>query len=281
MTKQDFENAVIGYINSSPGNYVKKEIALRPQLEGMRIFEEPLTGYASAVDPYFLQAKKPDIIGTHFITPLEWLAAAQTVISFFIPFTQQVRQANGQNTAWPADEWLHARIEGQEFILAICRFAQALLEEKGFAAIVPILDPRFSSASPVTNDKTEPAYYTSNWSERHAAYAAGLGTFGLSKGLISRKGVAGRYFSIITSVFFQPDGRPYTGIYDYCILCGACARSCPAKAISQEKGKNSFFCSTFLDSIKEKCAPRYGCGKCQVKVPCETKAPNFNASAHP
>ena len=273
MDKQDFEKIVREYIQQSPDNYVKKEKAIRPELEGMRMFDEPLTGYACAEDPYFTEAKKPGIIGAHFIAPTEWLAGAKTVVSFFLPFADHVREANRQNMSWPADEWLHARIEGQDFIVTICRFVQDLLNKKDFATLVPILDPRFSGASPIAKDNTEQDYYTSNWSERHVAYAAGLGTFGLSKGLISLKGVAGRYFSIITSAYFEPDARPYKGIYDYCIFCGACASNCPAGAISKEKGKLHPPCSKFVDSVKEKCAPRYGCGKCQVKVPCETKAP--------
>jgi len=149
-----------------------------------------------------------------------------------------------------------------------------LLEKDGFAALSPMVDPRLSRHSPLTADKTEQGFYTSNWSERHTAYAAGLGTFGLSKGLITRKGVAGRFLSVITAAVFQPDARPYTGIYDYCNNCGVCSANCPASAISKEKGKNHYLCSEFLESTRAKHAPRFACGKCQVKVPCEEKAPN-------
>ena len=273
MDKSEFEKVLKEYIRDAPENCVEKEIALRPDLAGMRIFDEPLIGYAAADDPYFLEAKKPGIIGAHFMTPQEWLSGAKTVISLFLPFTEQVRLANRQNMAWPAAEWLHARIEGQAFQNKICRFAEDFLKKKGFAALVPMIDSRFQTGNPIAHDKTEQAFYGSNWSERHAAYAAGLGTFGLSKGLITRKGVAGRFLSIVSGVPFEPDQRPYTGIYDYCLFCGACVRNCPAGAISKEGGKLHYPCSEFLDSVKVKHAPRYGCGKCQVKVPCEAKAP--------
>ena len=273
MNKQDFEKIVKEYIQQSPDNYVKKEIALRPHLEGLRIFEEPLIGYASAEDPYFAEAKKPGIIGAHFIAPAEWLATAKTVISFFLPFTEEVRTANSQNMSWPADEWLHGRIEGQTFQDIVCRFAVDLLNKEGSPSLAPMLDSRFSRNSPLTDDKTSQDFYTSNWSERHIAYAAGLGTFGLSKGLISRKGIAGRCMSIVTAAFFEPDKRPYSGIYDYCINCGDCAHNCPVKAISKEKGKDHYICSEFVEAVKAKHAPHFGCGKCQVKVPCEVQAP--------
>ena len=273
MNKQDFEKIVKEYIQQSPDNFVKKEIALKPQLEGLRIFDEPLIGYASAEDSYFTEAKKPGIIGAHFIAPTEWLATAKTVISFFLPFTEEVRTANSQNMSWPADEWLHGRIEGQAFQDIVCRFAVDLLNKEGFPSLSPMLDSRFSRNSPLTNDKTSQDFYTSNWSERHIAYAAGLGTFGLSKGLISRKGTAGRCMSIVTAAFFEPDKRPYSGICDYCINCGACTDNCPVKAISKEKGKDHYLCSEFVEAVKAKHAPHFGCGKCQVKVPCEAKAP--------
>jgi epoxyqueuosine reductase QueG len=274
MDKTYFEKSLNNFIQDSPGNYIKKENALRPDLEGMRIFDEPLFGCASAEDPYFTEAKKPEIIGPHFMAPQEWLPGAKTVIAVFLPFTAQVREANRQNMDWPADEWLLARIEGQAFQNTICCFAVELLEKDGFATLAPMIDSRLSTASPLTKDKADQIYHTSNWSERHVAYAAGLGTFGLSKNLISRKGAAGRYLSVITTAPFEADERGYTGIYDYCSNCGACIRNCPTGAISKEKGKLHPPCSAFLDSTKARHAPYYGCGKCQVKVPCEIAPAN-------
>ena len=273
MNKMDFEKALKDYIRTSPENFIQVDNALRPELVGMRIFDEPLVGYASASDPYFTEAKKPHIIGAHFMAPDEWLAGAKTVVCMFLPLTEQIRKANRQNMAWPADEWLHGRIEGQGFISSICRFALELLKKEGIPAVVPSLDPRFSHTNPLPTEKTEQSFYTSNWSERHAAYASGLGTFSLSKGLITTKGVAGRYLSIILPLQFEADTRPYSGIYDYCSDCGLCASNCPAGAISKEQGKNHYLCSQFIDLVREKHNPRYGCGKCQVNVPCEDKAP--------
>ena len=64
---------------------------------------------------------------------------------------------------------------------------------------------------------------TSLWSERHAAYVCGLRTFGLSKGLITKKGIAGRFTSLITDLPLLADERAYTDVYEYCTRCGACA----------------------------------------------------------
>ncbi|MGB4438837.1 MAG: 4Fe-4S binding protein, partial [Sedimentibacter sp.] len=59
----------------------------------------------------------------------------------------------------------------------------------------------------------------------------------------------------------------------YCTMCGACANNCPVNAISIENGKDHKKCAAFLDLTAEKFKPRYGCGKCQVSVPCGRKIP--------
>ena len=273
MDKEGLKKLLKEFFDNSAGNFVDKEKALSPELAGMRIFDEPLIGFASANDLCFEEAKKPEIIGAHFMTPNEWLNGAKTVVSIFLPLTEQIRKANRNDMVWPANEWFHGRIDGQVFQNSVCSFVEELFKKEGYSALAPLTDPRIGKGTSKASDKTEQSYYTSNWSERHAAYVSGLGTFGLSKGLITRKGIAGRFSSIITTAVFEPDERPYSGIYDYCIFCGACVRNCPVAAISKEEGKKHYPCSTFLDSVKKKHDPFYGCGKCQVKVPCEDKAP--------
>ena len=113
----------------------------------------------------------------------------------------------------------------------------------------------------------------SAWSERHAAYACGLGTFGLSRGIITEKGMAGRLASILLDEVLIPDTRNYTGIYDYCIRCGVCIPKCPAGAISLENGKDNVLCREWAQKMRDLYKPRYGCGKCQLGVPCEHGIP--------
>jgi epoxyqueuosine reductase QueG len=157
-------------------------------------------------------------------------------------------------------------------IADMTKVAVSILTDAGFAAVAPLFDPRFAVGNPAVTDKSRQDFYTSNWSERHAAYAAGLGTFGLSRGIITEKGISGRLGSVITSAEFPATPRPYKGLYDYCIKCGTCIKHCPVGAISDE-GKRHPPCSAFLDKTKEKYKPRYGCGKCQTAVPCERGIP--------
>ena len=252
-------------------NILDADTALRPELAGLRFFDAPLVGCAAADDPLFAQMKAdPAIIGSTLLTPEEWLPGAKSVVSVFFPKTAEVRQSNREGDL-PSAQWLHARIEGQEFIRRAIDAITAQLRAEGFRTVVPQYDARFVLH---VND-SDPAlpHCVTAWSERHAAFAAGLGTFGLSKHIITEKGVCGRFGSFITDAVFPATQRAYTEPYEYCDFCGACAPRCPVQAISLDGGKNVPVCKTRLDGLKPRFAPRYGCAKCQVCVPCESSRP--------
>lgn len=279
MNKQEIMQKAAEFIDASEKNVIQKEFAISENIAGIRMYEKPLFSFGSAQDPLFNEFKKTEAIGAHFVSPAEWLSGAKTVISLFLPFTKEVKSSNRAHALHPSPEWLHARIEGQAFINDFLRYLQNVLIESGYRAVVPSLDQRFWAKVGMKEmiDHKDPSpgqsVFTSNWSERHVAWLCGLGTFGLSKGLITKKGVAGRLGSIIADMQLEPDNRDYTGLYDYCTFCGACILKCPAHAISMEKGKEHPLCCDYLDQMEEMFSPRYGCGKCQTGVPCESGIP--------
>ncbi len=244
--------------------------------DGSRIalFEAPVSGFAAAGDAIFTEFKRPEVIGPGFWTPEEWLPGAKTVASLFFPFTAAVRESNRAAGPDPSAAWLYGRIEGQQFIGAYMAALRDRLSEQG-RVCVPSLDERFQVRDVPVEVPGEPpdTHVESRWSERHAAFACGLGTFGLSRGLITRRGMAGRFASVILSRELEPDRRDYTGPYDYCVRCGACVTRCPAGAISLARGKNNDLCRRYVNRMGEKYKPRYGCGKCQTGVPCEDALP--------
>ncbi|MBQ6439921.1 MAG: epoxyqueuosine reductase [Mogibacterium sp.] len=238
------------------------------------LFDEPIFGFASADDGLFETFRRKEVIGANYFGPYEWLPEAKSVVALFLPFSEAVRKSNKEDKTDPSKEWLYARIEGQEFISRYTAAIRNHFEEKGIKACVPALDERFDVKIENTIKDLRPDFHAdSRWSERHAAYACGLGTFGLSRGLITEKGMAGRFASVIVSAEFEPTPRKYNGIDDYCIKCGVCAKNCPAKAISLKHGKNNLKCHLHVQKMKKKYSPRYGCGKCQVGVPCEFRSP--------
>lgn len=271
MDKQDLIRLAEAFVETSAENHVKKEDAMSEEVVPMRIFEPPIFGFGDPKDEYFDWLKDPDVIGPHFRRPEEWLPEAQTVISFFLPFTETVRKSNSRERIWPSEEWLHGRIEGQAMLSRLSIYLNKDLVKAGYATVTPAGSVGFW-ANEKPSEKN-PLGFTSTWSERHVAFICGLGTFGLSKGIITRKGMAGRFGSLVTSLRLEPDRRAYEGIYDHCSSCGACIRQCPVSAISFEHGKDHVVCSDFLDETRVRFKPRYGCGKCQVNVPCEDRIP--------
>lgn len=288
MENRELIDQIVEFVTNSKGNFVSAEDAIYPELAGMKMYEEPLVGFARADDELFIsEFKKSGVIHPEYLTPLEWLPSAKTVIIFFLPFTKEVKESNRNKTDGPYEpdipqrcsaQWLHARIEGQIFLNEITDHIQSILENEGFETICPTTSGKLRMITP----------YISTWSERHAAYAAGLGTFGLSKGLITKKGMAGRFGSVITNAKFNVTPRPYSGPFEYCIMCGACMMKCPAGAIDKSRGcalgKDQLICGPY---ISEGTLPphgpnklvRYGCGKCQSGVPCESGIPTRKTAA--
>ncbi|KKM11974.1 4Fe-4S ferredoxin [Clostridiales bacterium PH28_bin88] len=233
---------------------------------GMTIYDPPLVAFALADDPLFVKLKDPDVVGPDHLLPQEWMAGARTVVSYFLPFTKEVRRSN-RSLGLPSEEWVSSRIDGESFNDAARRTLISLVEELGGQGVAPVLDSKFT----VTNVQ-------SNWSERHVAHIAGLGTFGLHKNLITAKGCAGRYGSVVTTLDLTPTRRPYTAYFEYCPWlatgeCGECMKRCPSGAITPQ-GKNKWVCKNYIDNtIRPKFKPRYGCAKCQIAVPCEQGIP--------
>lgn len=254
-----------------------REEAINESLIGLRIFDEPIIGYASAEDEIFKRYVEDEkIIYGKFMPPKEWMEGIKTIISIFFPYSKEVKRGNSRDMKFPSKEWLYARYEGQKIIDSCTESIVNMLIKNECHAMSLSLDKRFLSnkgTSIEDNVKNSNERFYSNWSERHIAYASGLGTFGLSKGLITKNGVAGRFTSIITDYEHPANIRNYEGIYDYCSMCGKCIENCPVNAISLEKGKDHTRCSNFLDFTGKKFKPRYRCGKCQVGVPCESIRP--------
>jgi len=255
-------------------NFVTKDNAVSDDLIGLRFYDNPLIGIADANDPLFLTLRDPGIMGEGVLLPGDVLPAAKSVISWFLPFTKEVRSANQESMTEPSDSWRQARMEGQDAVIALGLAVCKALQAEGWEATQVSGSQHFSMLAP----------FCSNWSERHVAYIAGLGTFSLSKGLITEKGIAGRFGSVVTTAPLPPTERPYATPFENCIMCGDCAKNCPVNAIDPAKGvalgKDHAACKTFCDftMVLQRCGTgernRYGCGKCQVNVPCEFRNPS-------
>ena len=274
MTLQEMTEGLAQFVTEHPHNAIQASYALDQNLVGMPFFEAPLLGCASAEDPIFLQFHNdPVIIGPMFRLPEHWLPGAKSVISFFLPFTKEIRDSNVDNLEAPSYAWLHGRVEGQDFLMEVCDQIVRWLQEEGYESVIPAGHPDFRTNRDPNRIALGQPMFTSTWSERHVAFAAGLGTFSLTKHLITEKGVCGRFGSVITTAPLTPTPRPYTDPYEYCTFCGACTRRCPVNALHVDTGKDMVACTALAEQHRATFFPRHGCGKCQLELPCTTRIP--------
>ncbi len=273
MEQEAYFAAAAKWLAEHEHNYVSEADALRDDLIGMQMYDEPLFGVADAADPLFPELQKPEVDHPDYWLPQKWLPGAKRIISCFMPFTMEAKKSNEADMQEPSAEWLHCRIEGQEMVALFGTYLRDELIKAGYEAVCPTVDERFCMLTP----------RKACWSERHTAFICGLGTFGMSKGIITAKGMAGRLVSVITDYPFEVTPRPYTDRYEYCTKCGKCARNCPARAIDPQKpldqAKDHDICEPFTYQTKAAkmhgdTEKRYfGCGKCQVAVPCRDRIP--------
>lgn len=284
------EKAIKDYVATSPGNRFKS-------FDGGRIFDEPLVGFADGDDAIFQDYKA--IIGDFHITPREALEkhldlkgsrrgypAQVSVISFILPVTYKTRLSLRKETVVPSLRWNHTRWHGQDFIYELSRHVTSLLEDLGYQAVAPELADFYK----LQNLSSGFAY---NWSQRHIAYAAGLGTFSLNDGFITKRGMAMRCGSVVTDARIKPSPRVYKDHLANCLFysdgsCMRCAERCPAGAIS-EQGHDKNICWQFLNIKQKEMLKELGreegyigrylaCGLCQTDVPCEARIPKIRAA---
>jgi epoxyqueuosine reductase len=273
------EKWIKDFVRESPSNVMEKS--------GGPFFDEPLVGFAAGDDPIFEQYKS--IIGTQHLTPgeaLELHAQAKgdalkpgntSVVSFIMPIAKATRAKQRHETRVGCLEWNLTRWTGQEFVAKLSRDLVSMLEGLGYAATAPDLEKYH---------KVDMKSFSSNWSQRHIAFAAGLGTFGLTDAFINPRGMAMRCGSVVTNAPLRATNRTFKDHYGACLFyqgkqCGKCIERCPAGAITA-KGHDKQKCSDYLnkgkDIVKEEGREGYighyaGCGLCQTGVPCETGIP--------
>jgi len=280
-------------------NFIKEsEFNRRTPLDQGLYWEEPLVGFASGTDPLFFEYKT--LIGPFHQTPREIVASALkergqalllseteqiSVISWILPAAEETRRSNREEERFPSRLWAYTRDFGEACNDALRRQVASFLENMGHLAVAPVLLPSFKSL------RDEKAGWASSWSERHVAYACGLGTFGLNDGFITPRGMAMRVGSVVTLLKLIPSEKRYRHPKENCLFfrnetCGKCIPRCPAGAIT-ERGHDKDKCREYIGSkpLQEK-RLEYGlkaqatsCGLCQTGVPCEHQIPRPNLIA--
>jgi epoxyqueuosine reductase QueG len=267
------------FVAQSPRNRLGRDMS-------RRAFDPPIVGFSSGGDAIFKEFV--DHIGDFYLTPARIYHKAfpaaslatgdeLTVISWVLPQTAETCAEQAEQTQRPAKSWVQVRQHGEAFNDALREHVVQSLSAKGIDAVAPMKADFWSRS------EQGPYAPCSNWSERHAAYASGLGTFGLSDGLITPRGKAMRTGSVVARIAIHPTPRPYSDHHAYCLFyshgtCGKCISRCPVNAIS-EKGHDKKRCQQYTEVKMPRFSKEaYGievsaCGLCQVAIPCMRSIP--------
>ncbi len=272
--QQNIIDEISSFVSSSPLNRFPDRVE--------PYFTTPLVGFVAAADQLFIDYQQ--LIGPFHQTPQQVLASvygnearAASVICWVLPITLPTRVSNRQEERFPSRAWAETRNFGEQLNGALRKHLVAWLTRQGHQAVAPQLAPGWHELADT------PVGIASSWSERHAAYAAGLGTFSLNDGLITPAGIAHRLGSVITDLPLDPTPRPWPDHRHNCLYfreqsCGRCVSRCPAGALSFF-GHDKKRCREYVYNVcPGQVAAQYevtqtGCGLCQTRVPCEAQIP--------
>ena len=267
--------------------------------EGGRIFSKPIIGVARGDDPIFDKYK--EIISSNHLTPKEvWNIdklpdienSDLRILSIICPYTNQIREESIKAKRMPAEIYSIGRNYANEFKAYVMKQTIDFFQDEGFQATAGMLSEGFNIYRG----------YFSSWSERHVAFAAGLGTFSLHEGLISEVGCNIRICSVITNAPLEVTPRKSDDPYTNCLYyskgtCRECEIKCPGEAINQN-GHDKKKCRAYGRKVEAEMnkrlgsilkphwrriegevvtqKPPVGCAFCQYGVPCMDKNPMAN-----
>ena len=270
---------------------------------GDRIFSNPKIGVAQGDDPIFQKYK--EVVGPEHLTPLKlWLAEGQEklpasnlrVVSIVFPFSDKIREESKNvkkflRVTLPAEIYCVGRNYANIFKKETYRQIIKFFKRNGYNTIAGMLSETFTI---ITKER-----FHSTWSERHVAFATGLGTFSLHEGLITDVGCNIRLASVVTDAPLKITPRKSDNPFGNCLYysdgsCRVCVERCPGDAID-ENGHNKNTCYEYGQKIERKVIARIrpilkphirrvngklrpptfpvGCAFCQFGVPCMDKNP--------
>ena len=250
--KTKLENIIKEFVTTYPKNYNTKSR-----------WGDPLITYADADNKEFYTLKK--VVSPTHALPKDFLPEAKTVVTYFIPFNDSIIKSN-INEKHCSEEWGIAYIETNKLIFDLNTFVMNELEKIGYK----------SNVIPATHN-FDAKKLISDWSHRHVAVIAGLGTFGLNNMIITEKGCCGRVGSFVTDIKITPTPKieGENCLYKSMNICKKCVDRCVNDALKIGTFDRHKCYEMCLDN--DKFHSQLGlvdvCGKCLVNIPCSTKNP--------
>ncbi len=294
---REFKADPIGYIEAEIKKYTAASALNRlPDYNNEPVIAEPLVGFANGYDPIFNEFKKDSIIGNFHLTPLDALKTYRekqkkpvidnhptelSVISVAFTLHEKTRLSNSPESKMAAPRWRYAYGLAFRLMGETLNHIVSLVEGAGYHAVAPVC------TRPMSMGIIRDGLPYADWSEKHAAYAAGLGTFGLHTSLITSSGVSAHLGSIITDLALKASPRAYNNRHAYCLYfldgsCGNCAKHCPSGAVNTEAFEAKKCMGYTFNELPKLSRELEGelkppdhpmCALCQIRVPCEAKIP--------
>lgn len=229
------------------------------------MWKEPLVRIIPADDARIESLKKS--VSNDHLMPFDILPDAKSIVCFFIPFHDSIVESNIEGELASA-EWAMAYIKTNDLIKTINDNISDLMEKNGYKA----------GKIPAThNFDTEKLI--SNWSHRHIAHIAGLGTFGINNMLITKNGCCGRFGSIVINCEIRENNQP-AEIKEKCLNklnsgCGICQKKCAVNAYAHNVYNRKICYEQCLKNAEHYKSSGFAdiCGKCLVGLPCSTREP--------
>jgi epoxyqueuosine reductase len=203
------------------------------------------------------------------------------VVSWALPIARDTRVAERSAPVGGSVRYNHTRWIGIRLYENVEKYLASLLEILGCNAVAPTQSKFFEIREMPGN------WRAANWSERHVAYASGLGTFGLNGLIITARGCAVYLGSVVLDRALTPTPRHESPVGNCPFFldgsCGNCIGHCTGSAITKD-GRSNIAC---LKNLREDQAtkvislgldkgligPAPACGRCSTGVPCEDKIP--------
>ena len=285
-------DAIKKYVRTSPLNHLTA-------FDNEPIVDEPIVAFADGDDEIFRDFKS--VIGEFHLTPREimekyvagknWrFGSTQNIdsigiVSWALPLTKNTRLMERKTPLGGSPRYNHSRWIGIKFYESVEQYVASLLEILHCNAVAPT-QSKFFEIKKMPED-----WMAANWSERHVAYACGLGTFGLNGLMITSRGSAVYLSSVVCDKALTPTPRnpnPRANCPFYQDgSCGQCIEHCPGSAIN-EQGRSNVACLKNLrdeQTVKVKSlgldkdliGPAPSCGQCSIGVPCEDRIPSFGS----
>ncbi len=282
------KNAIKEFVRTSPLNHLTS-------FDNAPIVEEPVVAFADGDDRIFQDLKT--IIGEFHQTPREilekyvagknWRFGATgsidhiSVVSWALPIARNTCVLERSSPFGGSARYNHSRWIGIKLYENLEQYVAALLEVLRCNAVAPTQSKFFEIQQMPGN------WMAANWSERHIAYACGLGTFGLNGLMITSRGCAVYLGSVVFDRKLTPTPRladPFANCpFFQDESCGACIDRCIVSAITRDGRSNSICLENLRDEQSGKVksmgldlglvGPAPSCGLCSTGLPCEDKIP--------